>query len=248
MRADCVGLKFNFCRQTNKNTQTLVLHTKYMLSELRASDVGFSRALNFSLRRSEPCHLRMLSFLLFVIVSSGVINSGWPNAIVQQEASMTYGKLAVYTDAMPLFVGGYTVTGNTIAESSLSSFSVEQECLCECNATTTGLFCRGANAENAFFMVVSRDDEEGRWRAQQVSIGIKPAYRASMDFAHVPGGKHTAVGYRLSPTTMPQGQTLFRAQQSEIGCSQGAGARTCKAVCGRFGLPWAQIRDRCSID
>ena len=162
---------------------------------------------------------------------------------------MTFGtSQAVYDDALPYFVGGYTVAGNAMSRDGLSSFSVQQECLCECNATSTGIFCRGANDDNAFNIVLARDAIDGTWQGQQVSVGVEPAYQASMDFAHVPGGKHTAMGYRLCPTTTSTpgaGQTLFRAHQSEIGCNQGVGARRCEVVCGRVGLPWEQIRARC---
>ena len=161
---------------------------------------------------------------------------------------MTYqSSLELYKDSAVLFVGGYVVAGSAIAQTGLSAFSVEQECLCECNATTTGIFCRGANDDNAFYLVLSRDNQDGHWRGQQVSIGVVPAYQASMDFFYVPGGEHTAVGYRLNPSSTPQGQTLFRAQQTAIGCSQGVGAKQCGTVCGNFGLPWAQIRARCSL-
>ena len=183
---------------------------------------------------------------LCVLLLYGLVR-GLPKTML--EAAMTYqSNLELYADSVPLFVGGYTVAGNAIAQDGMAAFEVEQECLCECNATTTGIFCRGANDDNAFYLVLSRDEQDGRWRGQQVSVGVQPAYQALMDFSYVPGGEHTAVGYRLSPSSMLQGQTLFRAQQSAVGCAQGVGAKQCEAVCANVGLPWAQIRDRCRFD
>ena len=123
-----------------------------------------------------------------------------------------------------------------------TSFSVAQECICSAVATSTGIFAKGANTDNAFLLVAAREPD-GNWYAQQTSVGIVPAYQATMRFGRVPGGPHTAVGYHL--TTTGSEQTTFRADQSAIGCSEGVSA--CEKVCGNQGLSWAQIRDKCVV-
>ena len=147
------------------------------------------------------------------------------------------------------FLGGYTVSGNALSFSQdagyeQNSFSVTQECICSASATSTGIFAKGANAENAFLLVVAREPD-GNWYAQQTSVGVAPAYQATMRFGRVPGGPHTAVGYQLASTGNEQ--TAFRADQSAIGCSVGVGAGACEKVCGDQGLSWAQIRDKCGF-
>ena len=127
----------------------------------------------------------------------------------------------------------------------MSSFTVAQECICSCTATSTGIFCDGANDDNAFSLVAAQESD-GRWHAQQASVGVAPGYQARMDFGTVPGGAHSAEGFYLSPTA-DGAQTLFRAQQSPIGCTEGIGAAECKSVCGAFGLPWQQIQERCGL-
>ena len=43
-----------------------------------------------------------------------------------------------------------------------------------CTGTTTGVFCRGANDENAFSLIAAKESS-GAWHAGQTSIGIKPS-------------------------------------------------------------------------
>ena len=129
--------------------------------------------------------------------------------------------------------------------SRVVEFTVKQECLCECAGTTTGVFCRGANDENAFSLIAAQDPSGG-WHAGQTSIGIAPMYHAEMAFGMTPGGPHTAEGYFLGPNKQGE-QVVFRAQQSAIGCKEGVGATACESVCGKFGLPWQQIRRKCGL-
>ncbi len=147
------------------------------------------------------------------------------------------------------FTGGYTVAGSSFTQggaagSSITEFAVAQECLCEVVATAHGVFARGANADNAFSLIAALEAADGRWHAQQVSVGTKPAYQATMRFGSVPGGAHSAVGFFLNPE--PGGeQTTFRADQSAVGCHNGVGYAACEHVCGEHGLSWEQIRAKC---
>ena len=156
-----------------------------------------------------------------------------------------------YVAAAAAFIGGYTVAGNAIVSggaqrsSELTSFEVGQECVCTCTPTSTGIFCKGANDDNAFALVAAQESD-GRWYAQQASIGVSPGYQARMDFGAVPGGAHSAAGFYLNPNAAGE-QTVFRAQQSAIGCAEGVGATACKSVCGAFDLPWDQIQKRCGL-
>jgi len=107
---------------------------------------------------------------------------------------------ALYTEQALAFIGGYTVEGHALAYdgdmgTTLATFTVAQECIC----TATGTFARGADAENAFLLIASREPD-GQWYAQQTSIGVAPAYRALMRFGATPGGTHSAVGFHLTPT------------------------------------------------
>ena len=156
--------------------------------------------------------------------------------------------LALYESVAPLYVGGYTVSGSSITQGGsaggeIKSFSVAQECLCEVFATPTGVYAYGANTDNAFSFIAAIEPD-GQWYAQQVSIGIEPAYQAQMRFGHTAAGPHSAVGYHLAYDK--GAQTAFRAEQSAIGCDEGIGASACAGVCSSHGLPWTQIRARCS--
>lgn len=162
--------------------------------------------------------------------------------------------LSTYQVAAPEFVGGYTVAGNYQAQGGsgkrgasqrIVEFTVNQECLCECTGTSTGVFCRGANDENAFSLVAAKESS-GAWHAGQTSVGIKPMYHADMAFGMAPGGPHTAEGYFLGPNAQGE-QVVFRAQQSAMGCNEGVGAAACESVCGKFGLPWQQIQRKCGL-
>ena len=107
--------------------------------------------------------------------------------------------LALYESVAPLYVGGYTVAGSSITQGGsaggeIKSFSVAQECLCEVFATPTGVYAYGANNYNAF-SIIAAIEPDGQWYAQQVSIGIEPAYQATMRFGH---GRRATFGRRLS--------------------------------------------------
>ena len=160
----------------------------------------------------------------------------------------------LYAQHLASFVGGYTVAGSAILAHTpstgrttvnVSSFAVAQECVCEARATAHGIVAAGANDGNAFLLVISREDD-GRWYAEQTSVGAEPAYKATMRYGVTPGGAHSAVGHLLGGADVAAGtQKTFRADQSAVGCDEGVGARTCEAVCGAYGLPWDQIRAKC---
>ena len=152
-----------------------------------------------------------------------------------------------YSAFVTKFVGGYTVDGNSFGSvDGFASFSVEQECLCQCNASTTGIFCRGGNPGNAF-IALAYFNEAGEWQMQQTSLNATPSYSAIFNFGigiDNSGGAHSATGYTED---VGGSRTVFRAQQSAIGCTEGSGASSCLALCGSYGIPTAQIRDRCDL-
>ena len=168
--------------------------------------------------------------------------------------SATLSGEPLYAQHLASFVGGYTVAGSAILAHTpstgrttvnVSSFAVAQECVCEARATAHGIVAAGANDGNAFLLVISREDD-GRWYAEQTSVGAEPAYKATMRYGVTPGGAHSAVGHLLGGADVAAGtQKTFRADQSAVGCDEGVGARTCEAVCGAYGLPWDQIRAKC---
>ena len=51
----------------------------------------------------------------------------------------------------------------------LTSWEVGQECICECNGTSTGIFCRGANAAHDFVAVASTEVDDSKWYMEQRS-------------------------------------------------------------------------------
>lgn len=148
------------------------------------------------------------------------------------------------------FVGGYTVAGTAFSQggangsTTVAAFTVPQECLCEAESTADGIFVKGANENNAFSLIASAS-ADGHWRAHQVSVGLTPGYRATMDFGATAGGAHTAVGSFLGPAA-DGSQTTFRAEQSKVGCHEGVGAATCARVCATHRLSWAQIQRKCA--
>jgi len=147
------------------------------------------------------------------------------------------------------WVGGYTVAGTKLslrpgtAPGPPESFRVPQECLCSATATEHGIFARGANPGNAFLLLATRSDA-GEWTAEQTSVGAAPPYKATMRFGSTAGGAHTAVGSTLNSRGVT---TAFSAEQSAIGCHEGEGAAACEAVCGKHGLSWDMIRQRCGL-
>ena len=78
----------------------------------------------------QPCaHCFQVALTILLILMSTVGAFGVLKIAVS-EVSMTFGtSQAVYDDALPYFVGGYTVAGNAMSRDGLSSFSVQQECL-----------------------------------------------------------------------------------------------------------------------
>ena len=200
------------------------------------------------------CIVLLVSLLAITqAIKDGRIHFDLFSASVVEAPARPEDMLDFYALAAQSFIGGYTVSGHAIVQGGnagaveLNSFTVMQECLCECTGTSTGIFCRGANDGNAFSLVAGYERFDGSWTAQQVSVGVKPSYQAIMRFGDMPGGPHSATGFFLSNNASEGRQTLFRAEQSAIGCDEGVGASACEGVCGRYGLPWAQIRERCGL-
>lgn len=153
------------------------------------------------------------------------------------------------------FVGGYTVSGHSISttvshdglvSSETASFTVGQECMCSCNATSEKgpVLCLGANPGNAFSAIAF--EENGEWFMEQQSInGSAYNYHATFRFGEVPGGAHSATGFLIVPTSGDS--TQFRAAQSAIGCSEGAGASSCVPLCRSHGIQTSQLSNKCSL-
>jgi hypothetical protein len=157
------------------------------------------------------------------------------------------------TDA---FIGGYTVTGTKLSLSPnnnknpssptiTESFTVAQECICSAKSTPHGIFATGANPENAFLFLATFNAKGNEWTAEQTSVGVNPAYKATMRFGKVAGGVHTAIGSTMGGGG--QEVTAFSAEQSAMGCNEGVGASKCEAVCGKQGVSWDMIRRKCGL-
>jgi len=161
-----------------------------------------------------------------------------------------------YTEANAMaFVGGYTVSGeaiestvqNGIVKNQVSSFSVDQECMCSCNATEVGIFCLGASTDNAFSAVARK--EGSNWIMEQQSIDGNVGgfnYHATFDFGSTPGGPRSVKGYALvsagAVTT-----TQFSASQSGSGCEEGVGAFVCVSTCSKYGISSKQLAAKCGF-
>ena len=115
----------------------------------------------------------------------------------------------IYEHNTQAFIGGYTVTGtkrsltphNNNNKSpkppTTEAFTVAQECICSVTATPHGIFGTGANLDNAFlFLATVTHNHKGKqdWTAEQTSVGVTPAYTATMRFGETAGGRHTAIG------------------------------------------------------
>ena len=70
-----------------------------------------------------------------------------------------------YVKTAEAFVGGYTLYGHVLTDNGvLTSFNVAQECICECNGTSTGIFCRGANPMTEFLAVAATEPGVEGWK------------------------------------------------------------------------------------
>ena len=164
-----------------------------------------------------------------------------------------------YERNIDAFIGGYTVTGTKLSLSpsfpnnnktpsppiTTESFTVAQECICSAKSTPHGIFATGANPENAFLFLATFNGKGNEWTAEQTSVGVNPAYKATMRFGRVAGGVHTAIGSTMGGGG--QEVTAFSAEQSAMGCNEGVGASKCEAVCGKQGLSWDMIRRKCGL-
>lgn len=165
---------------------------------------------------------------------------------------------STYTSADALaFIGGYTVSGQAIeaslrksglVKSNVYSFSLDQECLCSCNATAVGIFCLGANPGNAFTAVARK--EGGNWIMEQQSINGDVGgfnYHATFDFGATAGGPRSVTGFSLEgPGAVTS--TQFQASQSASGCNMGVGgASVCLSLCTKYDISTAQLVSKCGI-
>ena len=104
--------------------------------------------------------------------------------------------------------------------SETTSFTVDQECICQCEpyGASGEQTCMGANDLNAFAALVWRDATTQNWFIEQSSVGTTPLYKATFAFGENIAGAHSAVGHSLAEPVQ-----TFRATQSAIGCDQGIG-------------------------
>ncbi|CAK0820468.1 unnamed protein product, partial [Prorocentrum cordatum] len=156
------------------------------------------------------------------------------------------------------FVGGYTVSGHSIASSAVGgavvprveAFSVAQECMCSCQVTSHALACLGANDGNAFSALGFKED--GQWVMEQYSINGSVngfQYHATMRFdaGGPPGGARHVTGHTLASPGEASVVTQFRAEHSATGCFQGVGAASCPGLCASYGLDASQLVARCGL-
>ena len=64
----------------------------------------------------------------------------------------------------------------------LTSFNVAQECICECNGTSTGIFCRGANPMREFLAVASTEPGTQGWKMSKWFVGTGGPLRTTAHF------------------------------------------------------------------
>lgn len=95
-------------------------------------------------------------------------------------------------DAASPWVGGYVVSDGTSITagvdaqgrvvSNVSSFSVDQECICSCSpfGTDGEATCLGANDGNAFSALAWRR-ADGTWWMEQSSLGTTPLYKVPLN-------------------------------------------------------------------
>lgn len=155
------------------------------------------------------------------------------------------------------FVGGYTVSGHSIASSlpggkvasETAGFTVAQECICSCEVTSHAVACLGANDGNAFSALAFQ--EAGEWVMEQQSINGNVngfQYHATMRFgSNGAGGARTVSGFTLADPGSASTVTQFRAEHSATGCQEGRGAASCPDLCGSYGLDATQLVAKCSL-
>ena len=198
-----------------------------------------------------PLALASLSFVVYAILTGSGFGRP-PDPVRVPFHWAEYDGIELYMNTAQLFVGGYRVHGVSLTQTTddkkpeWRSFAVDQECLCSCKGRSTGVFCTGANEFNAFSLVAAQETG-GNWVAQQVSVGVEPSYSATFQFGGTPGGPHTAEGHTEARDPRRDDRTIFRAQQSAIGCTEGVGAGACQQLCGKFDLSWGQVRERCGL-
>lgn len=178
--------------------------------------------------------------------------------LAQGDASVKRSRTQYTVDDAIAFVGGYTVSGHSIASglnsygsvtSETAGFSVAQECMCSCNATEHAVACLGANDDNAFSALGFL--EGGEWVMEQQSINGSVngfQYHATMRFgSNGAGGARTVSGFTIAAPGSTSVTTLFRAEHSATGCDEGVGATSCPGLCGSYGLDSSQLVERCGL-
>ena len=66
----------------------------------------------------------------------------------------------------------------------LTSYNVAQECICECNGTSTGIFCRGANPMRQFLAVASTEPDVEGWKMSMWSVDHGDPWRTTARFGN----------------------------------------------------------------
>jgi hypothetical protein len=70
------------------------------------------------------------------------------------------------------------------AAGELTSFHIGQECICECNGTSTGIFCRGANPMHSFLAVASTELDDDTWSMEHWSVDSAKRWRSTSRFGN----------------------------------------------------------------
>ena len=116
----------------------------------------------------------------------------------------------------------------------LTSFNVAQECICECNGTSTGIFCRGANPMREFLAVASTEPGAQGWKMSKWFVGTGDNWRTTARFGSTcvlvfaprlcvalpnvgtflgyrPGGHHSTAGQMQDPSRAQGAVSIYRS-------------------------------------
>jgi hypothetical protein len=129
----------------------------------------------------------------------------------------------MHTSCAPLTVSSYSPSH----AGELTSFNVAQECICECNGTSTGIFCRGANPMREFLAVASTEPDVEGWKMSKWSVGHGDPWRTTARFGStcVPvSPPHVYVWHRLTwQRCWDTGRAATTAQQARHRIRAGRG-------------------------
>jgi hypothetical protein len=170
---------------------------------------------SFGIRSKYSCDYNLSTRLwilggVCILTSLGCVS--WQLSVLSEQLAATQASIQVaqsdltatesvgsphYESVASDFVGGYMLNGEMFTvDGSIRSVYDYVECMCECNATAHGVFCRGANMHTSFFAIAERALESNNWHMNARAIG-NLNYRLSMDFGKTPGGRHTQIGYTI---------------------------------------------------